>query len=222
MVKSVSALTAIAPIREVAAHQVMLDRRLTMMNPPKLNPPKKCVRNEAFRAACNRRRVAPVARLVVVRRLTFSRRLLPTPAGAPKRPLEHRTRISYRGNSNRSKYLAVSLRLDSSWRRGAWMSEHDCMAISPHGLGVTVCAVPRGPVIRLNWILPRSLWRRISRHRTFLCAHGPLFVPDLWEAVVQRDLSTDPVREFLAPEQVVSDTRLCWSGGMPRDFVGVA
>ena len=102
------------------------------------------------------------------------------------------------------------------------MSEHDCMAISPHGLGVTVCAVPRGPVIRLNWILPRSLWRRISRHRTFLCAHGPLFVPDLWEAVVQRDLSTHPVREFLAPEQVVSDTRLYWSGGMPRDFVGVA
>jgi len=61
-----------------------------------------------------------------------------------------------------------------------------------------------------------------TSHRQFLCAHGPLFVPDLWEAVVQRDLSTHPVREFLAPEQVVSDTRLYWSGGMPRDFVGVA
>ena len=61
-----------------------------------------------------------------------------------------------------------------------------------------------------------------TSYRQFLCTHGPLFVPDLWEAVVQRDLGTHPVREFLTPEQVVDDTRLCWSGGMPKDFVGVA
>jgi hypothetical protein len=60
-----------------------------------------------------------------------------------------------------------------------------------------------------------------TSYRQFLCTHGPLFVPDLWEAVVQRDLGTHPVREFLTPEQVVKDTRLYWSGGMPKDFVGV-
>src|SRR5215472_11335694 len=57
------------------------------------------------------------------------------------------------------------LRLDRPRRRGVWMCEHDCTAISPHGLRAMVCTVPRGPVIRLNWIVPRSLWRRISRHR---------------------------------------------------------
>jgi hypothetical protein len=35
-------------------------------------------------------------------------------------------------------------------------------------------------------------------------------------------LATHPVREFLDLDQVVTDTRAYWSGGMPADFVGVA
>ena len=61
-----------------------------------------------------------------------------------------------------------------------------------------------------------------TSYRQFLCAHGPLYVPDLWDAVVERDLGAHPLSEFLTPEQVVNDTRLYWSGGMPKDFVGVA
>jgi hypothetical protein len=61
-----------------------------------------------------------------------------------------------------------------------------------------------------------------SSYRQFLCTHGPLFVPGLWEAIVEQELGAHPVREFLPPEQVVNDSRLCWSGGTPRDFVGVA
>lgn len=61
-----------------------------------------------------------------------------------------------------------------------------------------------------------------ASYRLFLSTHGPLFVPDLWDAVVERELGAHPLREFLSPDQVVTDTRLYWSGGMPRDFVGVA
>jgi hypothetical protein len=60
-----------------------------------------------------------------------------------------------------------------------------------------------------------------ASYRQFLCTHGPLFVPDLWDAVVERELGAHPVREFLTPDQVVNNTRLYWSGGMPKDFVGV-
>jgi hypothetical protein len=61
-----------------------------------------------------------------------------------------------------------------------------------------------------------------ASYRQFLCTHGPLFVPGLWDAVVDRELGNHPVREFLTPAQVVTDTRLYWSAGMPKDFVGVA
>ena len=69
--------------------------------------------------------------------------------------------------------------------------------------------------IALETYLPAS-------YRQFLCMHGPLFVPDLWDAVVERELGAHPVREFLTPDQMINDTRLYWSGGMPKDFVGVA
>jgi hypothetical protein len=59
-------------------------------------------------------------------------------------------------------------------------------------------------------------------YRQFISTHGPLFVPDLWDFAVERELSAHPVREFLSPDQVVTETRLYWSGGMPKDFVGVA
>ena len=69
--------------------------------------------------------------------------------------------------------------------------------------------------IALETYLPAS-------YRQFVCTHGPLFVPNLWDVVVERELCAHPVREFLTPDQVVNDTQLYWSGGMPKDFVGVA
>jgi len=61
-----------------------------------------------------------------------------------------------------------------------------------------------------------------ASYRQFLATHGPLFVPDLWDAVTERKPEVHAAREFLTPDQVVSDTRLYWSGGMPKDFIGVA
>jgi hypothetical protein len=61
-----------------------------------------------------------------------------------------------------------------------------------------------------------------ASYRQFLSAHGPVFVPGLWDAVVEGESGAHPLREFLSPDQVVTDTRSYWSGGMPRDFVGVA
>lgn len=59
-------------------------------------------------------------------------------------------------------------------------------------------------------------------YRHFLSSHGPLFVPDLWNAVVEKEMGVHPVREFLTPAEVVDDTQAYWTGGMPRDFIGVA
>src|SRR5262249_53118465 len=50
-----------------------------------------------------------------------------------------------------------------------------------------------------------------ASYRQFLFAHGPLFVPRLWDLVVERDLDAHPLREFLSPDQVVNDTQLYWS-----------
>jgi hypothetical protein len=61
-----------------------------------------------------------------------------------------------------------------------------------------------------------------AAYREFLAACGPLFVPDLWDAVVRLDLGAEPVMEFFSPAEVVRDTRLYWSGGMPADFIGIA
>jgi hypothetical protein len=61
-----------------------------------------------------------------------------------------------------------------------------------------------------------------SAYRQFLSTHGPVFVPDLWDAIVERELGTHPLREFLGPDQVVVDTRSYWSGGMSREFVAIA
>lgn len=59
-------------------------------------------------------------------------------------------------------------------------------------------------------------------YRQFLASHGPLFVPELWDIVVGRELPARAPREFLTPAQVVTNTQVCWSGGMPNDFIGVA
>ena len=61
-----------------------------------------------------------------------------------------------------------------------------------------------------------------SAYRQFLTSHGPLFVPELCDNVIERELPARPPREFLTPFQVVADTRVCWVGGMPNDFIGIA
>jgi hypothetical protein len=58
--------------------------------------------------------------------------------------------------------------------------------------------------------------------RQFLSIHGPVFVPDLWDIIVEKELGVHPLREFLKPAEIINDNRAYWSGGMPRNFLGVA
>jgi hypothetical protein len=67
----------------------------------------------------------------------------------------------------------------------------------------------------LDMLLPVS-------YREFLTTCGALFVPDLWESVVGLELGVEAVREFFGPAEIVRDTRLYRSGGMPSEFVGIA
>jgi hypothetical protein len=61
-------------------------------------------------------------------------------------------------------------------------------------------------------------------YREFLCTCGPLHVAKLWEADIDLHPDTDPPppSEFLTPQEVIDDTRLCWTGGMPTDFIAIA
>lgn len=67
----------------------------------------------------------------------------------------------------------------------------------------------------LETILPCS-------YREFLTRCGPLFVPHLSDSIENTELGINLVREFFTPEEVVRDTQLYWSGGMPSDFIGIA
>jgi len=44
----------------------------------------------------------------------------------------------------------------------------------------------------------------------------------LWTTIVRQELPAHPLREFLKLYDVITDTQLYWSGGMPDDFIGIA
>lgn len=58
--------------------------------------------------------------------------------------------------------------------------------------------------------------------RDFLARCGPIFTPQLCTAWIEHQPESFPPREFLRPEAMVDDTRLYWSGGMPRDVIAFA
>lgn len=59
-------------------------------------------------------------------------------------------------------------------------------------------------------------------YRYFLTSFGPLFVPPVWDAIVELELNVHPLREFLNPTEVVQATRSYWAAGMPNDLIGIA
>lgn len=61
-------------------------------------------------------------------------------------------------------------------------------------------------------------------YRTFIVTHGPVFTPGVADTLGECTAGVAPeeevfaVQEFLTPEQIVRDYRVCISGGMP-DFL---
>jgi hypothetical protein len=83
---------------------------------------------------------------------------------------------------------------------------------------------PMGPCddARINRIEDALETMLPCSYREFLTRCGPLFVPRLSDSIEHTELGINLVREFFTPEEVVRDTRLYWSGGMPSDFIGIA
>ena len=63
---------------------------------------------------------------------------------------------------------------------------------------------------------------------SFITRHGPVFTPDVSEALGDCQVCVPPeeevlaVREFLSPGRIVADYRLCTAGGMSKDLMPFA
>lgn len=67
----------------------------------------------------------------------------------------------------------------------------------------------------LGIVLPES-------YRSFILHHGPVRTPSLLHLVVVLEAKLWAIDDFIKPTEIVSDSRLYWSGGMSKDLVGFA
>jgi len=59
-------------------------------------------------------------------------------------------------------------------------------------------------------------------YRHFMTQYGPVYTPDILDAIDDRQLDHPDVQNFLSPDEAVSATKAYWSAGMPSDVIGVA
>ena len=67
----------------------------------------------------------------------------------------------------------------------------------------------------LSIVLPES-------YRSFILTHGTVRASSLLDLVVDLDAELWAISDFIAPAEIVSDSRLYWSGGMSDQLVGFA
>ena len=67
----------------------------------------------------------------------------------------------------------------------------------------------------LGIMLPES-------YRSFILAHGTVRTPSVLDLVVDLDAELWAISDFIAPAEIVRDSRLYWSGGMSDELVGFA
>jgi hypothetical protein len=67
----------------------------------------------------------------------------------------------------------------------------------------------------LNTRLPEA-------YRQFMMRHGAVYTPSILDEIADRKLAKPDIQEFLKPKQAIENTKMCWSGEMPTDIVGVA
>ena len=67
----------------------------------------------------------------------------------------------------------------------------------------------------LNTKLPEA-------YRQFMKRHGVVYTPSILDEICDCKLEHPDVQEFFEPHQVIEDTKLYWSGGMPEDVIGIA
>ncbi len=55
-----------------------------------------------------------------------------------------------------------------------------------------------------------------------MICHGVIHTPGILDALCAGQVDHPDVQDFLAPQQVVDNTKGYWSAGMPRDIIGFA
>jgi hypothetical protein len=69
--------------------------------------------------------------------------------------------------------------------------------------------------VKLNTKLPAA-------YRDFMLRHGAVYTPSILSEIVDNNLDHPDMKEFFEPHEVIRDTKLCWSGGMPDNVIGIA
>jgi hypothetical protein len=69
--------------------------------------------------------------------------------------------------------------------------------------------------VELNTRLPVS-------YRFFLTTYGTVHTPRILSEICDRNIDHADVQDFLAVNDIISDTKGYWSAGMPNDIIGVA
>jgi hypothetical protein len=67
----------------------------------------------------------------------------------------------------------------------------------------------------LGIVLPES-------YHSFMLTHGTVRTPSLLDLVVDLEAELWAISDFIAPAEIVRDSRLYWSGGMSEQLVGFA
>jgi len=61
-----------------------------------------------------------------------------------------------------------------------------------------------------------------AAYRRFMTQYGPVYTPDILDAIVDHQLDYPDVQDLFTPDEAISGTKAYWSAGMPFDVIGVA
>jgi SMI1 / KNR4 family (SUKH-1) len=61
-----------------------------------------------------------------------------------------------------------------------------------------------------------------TAYRQFMTRHGAVYTPDILGIVVDRNIDHVDLKNIDGPQEAVEGTKGYWSGGMPKDVIGIA
>jgi hypothetical protein len=61
-----------------------------------------------------------------------------------------------------------------------------------------------------------------AAYRDFITQYGAVYTPGILREIVEKNLDHPDVQNIEAPREAIEGTKAYWSGGMPKDVIGVA
>ena len=61
-----------------------------------------------------------------------------------------------------------------------------------------------------------------AAYRQFISRFGVVYTPSILDEIADRKLKFPDIQEFFKPMDAIQNTKLFWSGEMPKDVIGIA